>query len=83
MIIICQNDTSRRDFVNAMHAGQWDSAAAFDLVIDTAKINPAAAVTWLDLAARSLPAASTLPTTRDLQIDPVLLDSIKHVLESK
>ncbi len=78
-----QNDALRRDFVNAMHAGQWDSAAAFDLVIDTAKINPAAAVTWLELAARSLPTAPTLPTTRDLQIDPVLLDSIKHVLDGK
>jgi len=77
-----ESDKMRREFVESIHAGQWDSASAFDLVIDTGKISTPLAVDWLVAAAHEL--ERTKPnsgmTTRSLRVDPVLLDSVSRVL---
>lgn len=77
-----ESDKMRREFVESIHAGQWDSASAFDLVIDTGKISTPLAVDWLVAAAHELERAkpSNRMTTRSLRVDPVLLDSVSRVL---
>lgn len=80
-----ENDKMRRDFVESIHAGQWDSALAFDLVLDTGKILPERAVDWLEAAARQigLVQPDQAPTTRGMEIDPVLADSVAQVLDGQ
>lgn len=77
-----ESDKVRREFVESIHAGQWDSASAFDLVIDTGKISTPLAVDWLVAAAHELERvrADSKMTTRSIQADPVLLDSVRQVL---
>lgn len=80
-----ESDKMRRDFVESVHAGYWDSASAFDLVIDTGKISTDMAVGWLESAVQklSLVQPNERLTTRSLQIDPVLLDSVTQVLDEQ
>ena len=77
-----KSDQMRREFVNSMYAERWDSVSAFDLVIDTAKISAERAVDWLEAAiqdcVRFQPEQAM--TTRALEIDPVLLDTVVQVL---
>ncbi len=77
-----ENDRMRRDFVNSMYSERWDSVSAFDLVLDTGKITPEQAADWLEAAGRqtSLPQPGEALTTRSLDIDPVLADSVAQVL---
>jgi cytidylate kinase len=76
------NDQMRKDFVNSMYAGRWDSPASFDLVIDTGKISIDRAVDWLEAAARDLSQnrVNVEQTARALEIDTVLLDTVVQVL---
>jgi cytidylate kinase len=78
-----ESDRLRRDFVNSMYAERWDSLSAFDLVIDTGKILPAQAVDWLEAVLQhwSLPKSAQAHTTRDLNVDPVLLEAVADVLD--
>ena len=77
-----EHDRMRRDFVNSMYSERWDSVSAFDLVLDTGKITPEQAADWLEAAGRqtSLPQPGEALTTRSLDIDPVLADSVAQVL---
>lgn len=76
-----ENDRMRRDFVNSMYSERWDSVSAFDLVLDTGKITPEQSADWLEAAGRqtSLPQPGEALTTRSLDIDPVLADSVAQV----
>jgi cytidylate kinase len=79
---IRDSDAIRRDFVNSMYAERWDSVSAFDLVIDTAKIPTKQAIDWVEQIVQGmsqLDPAQAL-TTKSIQVDPVLADSIIQVL---
>ena len=80
-----ESDKMRREFVEMLHAGQWNSASAFDLVLDTGKITPEMAVDWLEAAVHqiSLIQPEQAHTTRAIEIDPVLADSIAQVLNGQ
>jgi cytidylate kinase len=82
---IHESDTLRRDFVNSMYAERWDSVSAFDLVIDTAKIPAEQAIAWVEEIVHGmsqLDPAQVL-TTKSIQVDPVLADSILQVLDGQ
>jgi hypothetical protein len=82
---IRESDAIRRDFVNSMCAERWDSVSAFDLVIDTAKIPAKQAIDWVEQivqAMSQLDPAQGL-TTKSIQVDPVLADSIIQVLDGQ
>jgi cytidylate kinase len=76
------NDRAREDFVNSMYTEHWDSASAFDLVIDTGKISIDNAVDWLEAATRELSQVQfdEALTTRAIKIDTILLDTVVQVL---
>jgi cytidylate kinase len=80
-----EDDRMRRDFVNSMYAERWDSVSAFDLVLDTGKISPEQAADWLEAAGRqvSLLQPGEAHTTRAIEIDPVLADSVAQVLDGQ
>jgi cytidylate kinase len=77
-----ENDQMRKDFVNSMYTERWDSVSAFDLVIDTGKISLDQAVDWLEAATIELEhvRSDKVLTTRAINIDAVLLDSVEQVL---
>jgi cytidylate kinase len=79
------SDRMRRDFVESIYGKQWDSVAAFDLVIDTKKISPEMAVDWLEAAANKIShlRAGEAPTTRAMEFDPVLLNAIAGILDKQ
>jgi cytidylate kinase len=79
------NDRVRRDFVNSMYSARWDSVSAFDLVIDTGSVSSERAVDMLEAAARDLAQAvlDEAQTTRTLEIDPILLETVTQVLGSQ
>ena len=80
---VLDSDRIRREFVESVYGNQWDSVAAFDLVIDTRKIPPEMAVDWLEAAAHRIShlRAGEAPTTRAMEFDPVLLDAVAKVLD--
>ena len=82
---IRESDAIRRDFVNSMYAERWDSASAFDLVINTAKIPTKQAIDWVEQIVHSmsqLDPAQAL-TAKSIEVDPVLADSIIQALDGQ
>lgn len=71
-----EGDRVRRSFVESMYGVRWDSASAFDLVIDSSKVSVAAAAAWIVEAARGLKQARGLPSTADIAPDPVLEQAV-------
>lgn len=69
-------DRARAEFVEMAYHLSWDTARAFDLVIDTSKVPPEKAVAWVVELVKALPAryASDIPTTQQLEVDPVLAE---------
>ena len=57
---------------------RWDQAGAFDLVIDTGKINSKKAAEWISEAARALKEgdAGIKPTTQRIHVDQVLARAV-------
>lgn len=80
---VIESDRVRKEFVESIYGKQWDSVSAFDLVIDTRKISPDTAVDWLETIMKRLShlQPGEAPTTRAIEIDPVLQDTITQVLD--
>lgn len=82
-VVVKQSDEARTGFVRWYYGTRWDKAEAFDLVIDTGKIAPELATTWLVEAARALAAkkGSDASTTTDtIQVDPILASTVSEQL---
>jgi len=79
------SDRMRREFVETVYGHQWDSVVAFDLVIDTRKISIEMAVDWLEAATNKIShlQSGDAPTSRMMEFDPVLLDSVAKVLDKQ
>ena len=82
-VIVTESDRIRADFIDFSYRVQWDTAAPFDLVIDTAKVSPELAVTWLVQTIRTWPEQpeADRPTARALQVDSILADAVANVLD--
>ena len=80
---VIESDRVRREFVESVYGKQWDSVSAFDLVIDTRKVAPDIAVDWLETIAKRLSnlERGEAPTTRSIEVDPVLQETIAQILD--
>lgn len=81
--IVRENDRLRSSFIESLYGVKWDTAGAFDLVIDTGKIAPEMAVKWVVEETRSLSAAlpDKAPTTNRLHVDSILVAAVEDVLK--
>ncbi|GIK43544.1 MAG: hypothetical protein BroJett011_73770 [Chloroflexota bacterium] len=81
--LVKESDKMRAIFVESWYGVRWDAASRFDLVIDTGKVSPDLAVTWLVKALHDLERrqGEGQPSTRKIQVDPVLASVISQVLE--
>ena len=77
-----ENDRVRVAFVESSYSVRWDAARAFDLVIDTGKVPPDAATTWLIDASNILKAKKVKVelTTRTIEVDPILAKVVSGVI---
>jgi cytidylate kinase len=75
-------DEVRRSFVEEFYGVPWDAIQAFDLVINTGKILPDLAMTWvIDAAKRlALSPATGKPTTSSIEVDSVLAKAVADEL---
>jgi cytidylate kinase len=82
-LVVKTNDKVRLAFVEEFYRVPWDSLQTFDLVINTGKIFPDLATTWV------IDAASTFvnnmeidkPTTTSIKVDRILEDAVCEVLK--
>ena len=81
--IIEEADRVRTTFIESYYGVRWDVASAFDVVIDTGKVAPDLAITWLADAARSMQARKTgeARTTSTLEVDQILASAVSAVLK--
>jgi cytidylate kinase len=80
--LVKENDRVRVAFVESSYGVRWDAARAFDLVIDTGKVPPDAAVTWLIDAFNILneKKVGDAHTTHTIKVDPILAKVVSGVL---
>jgi cytidylate kinase len=69
--LVKERDRARIDFVEFTYGVNWDKASDFDLVIDTGKVEPDRAVSWLVEAVRGWNINGKL-TTASIEVDPIL-----------
>lgn len=71
-----ENDRKRVSFVESAYMVRWNAAHAFDMVLNTSKIQPDWAVSWIVDTVRTLPLEPVVNqrTTHQIDADPVLLN---------
>jgi len=77
------NDRIQKTFIESVYGVHWDTATAFDLVIDTGKISPALASNLIVEAVRAMPVPRMRGGARsaaELQVDTVLALTVHEVL---
>lgn len=76
------NDQIRTAFIESFYGVRWDSATAFDLVIDTSKTSPEQATVWLVAAAKDLEQKkeTDAKTTSTIPLDSTLNAAICEAL---
>jgi cytidylate kinase len=79
---IRKNDQLKKAFIKSVYGREWDSASAFDLVIDTTKVSPELAADLVVQAAKAmtLTGMSGERSTADLPRDKVLIAAVDEVL---
>ena len=84
-LIVKNKDKVRLAFVEEFYEVPWGSVQAFDLIVNTGKISPYLATTWVVDAAKagvtSLEADD--PTTASIVVDRILEDAVSDVLGCK
>jgi cytidylate kinase len=81
--IIKEADRVRATFIESYYGVRWDAANAFDVVIDTGKVPPDLAVTWLADAVKAMQVrkAGDARLTRAIEEDQVLASAVSNVLK--
>lgn len=76
------NDRLRAAFVEGFYGVSWQVLAAFDLVINTGKVSPDLATTWIVDAVRALAAGPPAgrPDTATIEVDPILAAAVSDAL---
>jgi len=69
---VAEKDALNADFARTSYGLSPDDLTLFDLVIDTAKVEPDVAVAWLIQAAKELKCREGDPTAAALEVDRVL-----------
>lgn len=83
--LVAESDKVRSAFTQSWYGVRWDSAGAFDLVVDTSKLHADLAVTWIieGLNAMMVRQGNANPVAGAFQVDPILAETITEVLEHK
>ena len=83
--LVAENDKMRSTFIEWFYNVPWDTASAFDIVLDTGKVPAELAVDWLVDTVVAMEETKTggEQTTRTLEVDPVLADLVAKVLEAQ
>jgi len=83
--IVKSKDKVRLAFVEEFYKVPWGSIQAFDLIVNTGKISPDLATTWvLDGVKAFMTGRETeQPTTAEIEVDRILAQSVIEVLECK
>ncbi len=81
--IIKEADRIRTTFIESYYNVHWNAADAFDLVIDTGKVAPDLAVTWLTNAVKAKPTEQPgeARLARTLAEDSILASVVSNVLK--
>lgn len=77
---ILEGDKGRAAFIEAFYGVRWDDAAAFDLVVNTGKVAPELAVTWVVQAVQALHTTAG-PACDTIQVDPILARAVNAALD--
>ena len=78
-----QDDEVHDKYIRRFYDKQWDAPSNFDLVLDTGLMSRDEAVQKIVDAARGLsekPPLKDAPTTKSLQVDPVLADAVAKAI---
>jgi cytidylate kinase len=79
---VTEKDKLVHEFVKSSYGASPDDCGMFDVVIDTAKVDPDAVVLWLAEAARALPRpGDPRPSAASLDVDPVIATAVSHEFE--
>lgn len=81
-----QDDEVHAKYIERFYNKQWDDPANFDLILDTGSLSPDEAVQQIVAAARGLDQKAQIqgaPSTRSLEVDPVLADAVAQALEKR
>jgi len=81
--VVKNNDKVRMAFVEEFYRVRWDAIHAFDLVINTGKISPDLATSWvIDITRASMTSLETdKPTTASIVVDRILAEAVSDVLK--
>ncbi len=81
---VTKNDNLQQKFIKMVYGQDWDTAKAFDLVIDTGKIPPGLAAEMVVQATRELKVRGTggERILADLPLDPDLSEAVERVMNA-
>jgi cytidylate kinase len=82
-MLVKNNDRTRLAFVEEFYKVPWSSIHAFDLVVNTGKISPDLATSWVVDAANTFVSNMEIgkPTTSSIEVDHIMAESISEVLK--
>ena len=79
--LVQKNDAIRTAFIESFYRVSWESPRAFDISINTAVVPISVANVWVTDAARLLGSnPSDKPTTKQIEIDPTLMQVVTEKL---
>lgn len=83
--LVKESDRVRVAFIKSYYGLRWDDASVFDVVLNTGKVSPNLAVTWLVEMVKALNEGqgSYKPTTNLILVDPILANAVSVVLENQ
>jgi cytidylate kinase len=83
--VVKERDRVRTAFVEIFYGVPWDAIHAFDLVVNSDKVSPELAMTWVVNATKALALspATGRPTTHSIEVDVVLAKVISDMLHCK
>lgn len=83
--VVKENDRVRLAFVEEFYRVPWGAIHVFDLVVNTGKISPDLATTWVVAAAKSLTPSLEVdqPATASIVVDRMMTDAVSDALGCK
>jgi len=83
--LVKSKDKIRLAFVEEFYKVPWGSIQAFDLIVNTDKISPDLATTWVIDGVKSYMSRNETaePTAASIVVDQILADAVSDVLECK
>ena len=81
--VVKNNDKVRVAFVEEFYRVPWNAIHAFDLVINTGKISPDLATSWVLKAAKALVNSLEIekPITASIEVDRILAEAVSDTLK--